>query len=84
MANSFYVPIEITFSITNVGFKVINNLVDATFIIDILINFRTIVVEGNKEYKDCKTISMKYMKSLRFYLDIIASIPLEPASEALG
>lgn len=61
-------------------------MIDATFIIDLIINFRTMAIQSHSNIllKDCKSISKKYITSGRFFVDLIASLPIESLSEALG
>jgi len=58
---------------------VIDNIMDFLFIADIFINFRTIVFEArtNEEIHDSKIIAKTYIFKGRFFVDLLASIPVE-------
>ena len=57
---------------------ILDYMIDSFFMIDILINFRTIYKDKQDEdVKDGKLIAMRYACYGRFPVDIIASIPLD-------
>lgn len=58
--------------------QVLNRIIDAAFIFDILINFRTTIknIMTGDEIFDQKVIAITYLKQ-RFFIDLIAAIPLD-------
>lgn len=58
---------------------IVNNcelIMNIFFLIDIVINFNTAVIENNLIIIDRKVIAIKYLKSF-FFIDLVSSIPLE-------
>ena len=59
-------------------FEILDMFIDKVFFIDILINFRTGYKDSyNNIILDTTKIKYKYIKSNKFYLDIISSFPFE-------
>ena len=79
--NSISTPIEISFEKTifeEEGIHIFNSVVDAIFIIDILINFRTSYINplnGDEVIKPSK-ITNHYLKEM-FTIDLISALPFE-------
>jgi hypothetical protein len=61
-------------------------VIDAFFMIDILINFRTIYFDPKTELAvtDDKKIALNYILRGRFFIDIIASLPVAEIYAALA
>ena len=59
--------------------KILDKVIDVFFAFDILLNFRTTFInpKTNLEVLDPKKISLNYVKSVRFWVDLLASIPFE-------
>lgn len=77
--NCFQVPYNVAFgSDETVGSYVINGFIDAFFILDILINFRTsyVLESSGEEIYDLKMVALKYLKG-KFCIDLLASIPFD-------
>ena len=80
--NCITIPINLTFSKGqdgHIGYYVLERFIDAIFIGDIILNFRTTYVDTSKniEIVNPKRIATNYMNSIRFPIDILASIPFE-------
>ena len=77
----FVVPFDIAFqplTMKSFGFKVFNHVIDAIYVVDIFLNFRTTIsdfVTGD-EITDSKEIAIQYLKG-RFFIDLLAAIPFE-------
>ena len=58
--------------------NVMNWFIDIFFLLDILINFRTSVVntKTGEDIYDAKIIAMRYLKG-KFWIDLLASIPFD-------
>lgn len=75
--NVFMLPISIAFKINNEAIDIVNNVVDVTFLIDILIMFRTTIVDDNlNEIRDPEIISRKYLRG-KFTIDFLSTIPFD-------
>lgn len=77
--NAILIPYEFAYSLDeNEIWLVFDYIIDSLFMIDILINFRTIYKDKQDEdVRDGKKIAMRYLCYGRFPVDIIASIPLD-------
>lgn len=62
----------------SVWFEIFNALIDILFMVDVIINFRTTYMnpKTGEEVFDLKMIAKHYLKG-RFWLDILASLPLD-------
>ena len=82
--NAIYVPMEITFSLQSSLMETINYAMDAIFIMDIVVNFRTIYLDPRTmdPVTNNKMIALAYIKSGRFFVDFLASFPLEIIGDA--
>ena len=80
--NCIAIPLNLTFAKdqdSNTFVFVLERVIDVFFIIDIALNFRTTYVNPKKnlEITNPKRIAKNYMNSVRFPIDILASIPFE-------
>ena len=83
IANAINIPIEIAFSFKILPVTILDYVMDAIFMIDIVVNFRTIIVDEEKAtiIKESKDIARAYIFSGRFFLDLAASLPVEILSD---
>jgi len=86
LINAIYVPLEITFSLNSFGMELLNYFNDLIFAIDIFISFRTIYFDPltGDPIADFKLIQKNYIYSGRFFIDLIATIPLEFITTIMG
>ena len=79
LINAIYVPVEITFAIETPPMEGINYIMDTIFVLDIVVDFRTIIFDDrtNDPITDTHEISMNYILRGRFFIDIVATLPLE-------
>jgi hypothetical protein len=75
------IPISIAFDpdeFSSPLMKTIDSLIDLVFILDIVLNFRTSFIESvnGEEILDPYMIAVKYLTELRFYIDVLSTIPL--------
>lgn len=58
--------------------KTINGMIDLVFLFDIILNFRTSYVDpiNGEEILDPVLISSKYLTEMRFYIDVLSTVPL--------
>ena len=80
--NCFLIPYDIAFEpdvFKTPLIKAFNIIIDAVFLLDIVINSRTIYINAKtgEEVNIPKKICMEYIKTLRFWIDLLASIPLD-------
>src|SRR5436309_3429641 len=73
LMNAVYVPMEVTYSITTPAMEAVNYIMDAIFLMDIVVNFRTIYFDPRTSdpVKDNKQIAMNYIRGGRFFVDLI-------------
>ena len=58
--------------------KTIDSLIDLTFIVDILLNFRTSFFEPDgEENLQVDEIAYRYLFSAHFVVDVLSTIPLD-------
>lgn len=76
--NVFMLPISIAFNTESNILDWINYVVDISFIVDILVNFRTTILDedSGEVIKDSLIIAKEYMKG-RFTVDILSSLPFD-------
>ena len=76
--NVFMLPISIAFNTESDILDWINYVVDVSFIIDILVNFRTTILDedSGEVIKDSLIIAKEYMKG-RLTVDILSSLPFD-------
>jgi hypothetical protein len=79
--NCFQVPYNMAFSDVedeNIYYDILNGFIDAFFIADIFVNFRTSIVDDitGDETLNTGKIAWQYIKS-RFWIDLLASIPVD-------
>lgn len=63
----------------------VDYLIDLSFFIDLLLNFRTTYVDGreSEEIFDEKKIALHYFKSFRFWMDLFSTIPFDKIFSSL-
>ena len=78
--NSILIPYDVAYGLEySLTIEIIDRIVDAMFVGDIAINFRSVY----KDYKtdelvtNSKKIALRYVLNGRFWVDLIASMPLE-------
>jgi len=71
-------PISLSFQAGDETTDLINLIVDLAFVMDILIVFRTTILddESGDEIKDFKTIKHKYLHG-RFTIDFLSTVPFD-------
>lgn len=79
--NLFYIPYSVSFEaylINEMGTNITNWLIDIFFILDIVIHFRTSVIDPKtgEDIFDAKIIAAKYIQG-KFWIDFLASIPFD-------
>ena len=79
--NTFTIPIEVSYEpdlFEHRFFFWANNIIDALFLVDILVNFRYAYVhpKTSEEIRDGKRITIHYLKT-RFFIDLLATIPFD-------
>ena len=79
LVNAIYVPVEITFAIETPAMEGINYIMDAIFVMDIVVNFRTVIFDErtNDPITDTRAIAIHYVLKGRFFVDFLATLPLE-------
>ncbi len=81
--NSLLIPVNVAFNphfTDTYVYKLINSgVINAIFVADILINFRTsvLIIRTGKEITNSKKIALRYILSPKFYIDLISSIPFD-------
>ena len=78
--NTFAVPFDAAFGVDGpvLSTHLLDRILDGIFCVDVLIAFRTSYFDNEgEEVKDGKRIAMSYIKSGRFFIDFIASVPLD-------
>lgn len=78
--NCCFVPIQVSFSpesLNSTGFYMANYFIDFFFLLDILVNFRTVYIDDKgQEVKQLKDIAKFYVKRA-FFIDILATVPFD-------
>jgi hypothetical protein len=79
--NCFYVPFNVAFEADIFGKKpsaVMNWLIDILFMIDVVVNFRTAILDEKtgKEIYNGKVIALNYLRG-KFWIDMLASLPFD-------
>lgn len=79
LLNAIFVPYELAFQQQSRFIIVIDPIMDACFIIDIFVNFRSIYFDSrtNEPVKDAKQIAINYVFKGRFFVDLLASFPVD-------
>ncbi|CDW81634.1 UNKNOWN [Stylonychia lemnae] len=77
--NCFVIPVDIAFITEETIFlTVIDQIINAIFLIDIIIIFRTTYYnKRGEEVFDQKAIALEYIKSGRFFFDFLACVPFD-------
>jgi len=60
-------------------YEFLNNVIDFTFLVDILINFRTTYINQSTgdEISEPKMIAKHYVLGPRFWIDVVSTIPFD-------
>mmetsp|Transcript_26915 Transcript_26915/g.41030 ORF Transcript_26915/g.41030 Transcript_26915/m.41030 type:complete len:148 (-) Transcript_26915:1745-2188(-) len=79
--NSFGIPFELSFEpelLKTTIFSILNNCIDITFFIDILLQFRTTFYHPltGDEIKDLSVIRKNYLRG-RFTIDFLSTVPFD-------
>jgi len=76
--NVFILPINIAFETNDVVTEIVNNFVDFCFFLDIIVVFRTTILdeESGEEIKDSKIIANAYLGG-RFTIDFLSTVPFD-------
>lgn len=84
--NCYSIPIELSFqpeSMQELGFVMLNVIVDLVFLVDIFICFRTSFLnDDGLEVMDLWMIAKRYMKG-DFFVDFFATIPIDWIAELI-
>ena len=77
---AIFVLLEICLALDYFGspeIRTTNSVIDLIFIMDIVLRFRTTYIDpiSGEEVMDSMLISMKYLKSYSFYIDVISTVP---------
>jgi hypothetical protein len=77
--NSLIIPYEFAYTMQpSIYLLIIDNIIDAIFIFDIFINFRTIYQDrSDDDVLNGRKIAINYAMYGRFPVDVVASIPLD-------
>ena len=78
--NSVEIPFTVAFEPDqNLGYQIWDRCIDVTFAIDIIINFRTSYINEKTGFEifTNKEVTLNYIKSGRFFVDLSATIPWE-------
>ena len=75
--NCIYITFSISFEFNEpLGIFIVNSIIDALFFVDIIVTFRTTYFDkSGEEIKEPKRIAKTYLKSGRFFIDLLSSIP---------
>lgn len=84
--NCFSIPLNVAFApafLTNSFFNVVNIIIDFTFFLDILISFRTAIIDdlGNEIDTPCE-IARHYLTTT-FIIDMLATVPIDVIIESI-
>jgi len=76
--NVFILPINIAFETNDPTTEAINVFVDLCFVMDIIVVFRTTILDedSGEEIKDTKTIARSYLRG-RFTIDFLSTVPFD-------
>lgn len=79
--NCFSLPVDIAFEpkeFDNLPNVVFNHIIDTCFALDIIINFRTSIIDEKTSHEiiDGKLIALMYLRS-RFVIDLLATVPFD-------
>ena len=80
--NSITIPLSIAFDppfLNSLTITAIESLIDLIFFLDILVNLRTTYISSKTgdEIYNPKEIARKYLLSVRFFIDLLSSIPFD-------
>ena len=76
--NVFMLPISIAFDTRDPNLDIVNNIVDICFVLDILVCFRTTILDDDSgdEIRDWRIIGNAYLRG-RFTIDFLSTIPFD-------
>lgn len=79
--NVFMLPISIAFKTESEATEMINVFVDICFLLDIIIVFRTTILDDDsgEEIKDWRIIARRYLYG-RFTIDFLSTVPFDKAA----
>ena len=71
-------PISIAFDTRDPNLDIVNNIVDICFVLDILVCFRTTILDDDSgdEIRDWRIIGNAYLRG-RFTIDFLSTIPFD-------
>ena len=80
--NCIMIPLNVAFSsdlADSTGIMIVERIIDVLFILDIVLNFRTTYInpKTNIEITTPYKVAKNYIHSIRFPVDVLASIPFE-------
>ena len=78
--NSILIPYDVAYGLEySLTIEIIDRIVDAMFVGDIAINFRSVYKDykTDEQVTNSKKIALRYVLNGRFWVDLIASMPLE-------
>lgn len=77
--NCISIPLAVAFAFEGEGINIWERIVDVSFALDVLINFRTTYVNSKTGFEvfSSKKIALNYIITGRFFVDIGATIPFE-------
>ena len=86
--NCFSIPFVLAFQppfANTQAWDLTNWAITAIFAIDVLVNLRTTYIEGStgEEILDGKKIAQTYLKTFRFWIDVISTVPFEVVFESV-
>lgn len=86
LTNAMYVPVEIAFNINTEGMSFLNYAMDLIFFADIILSFRTIIIDEKTfdPITSSKSIAFHYIKGGRFFIDFVATVPIEMIGDLAG
>jgi hypothetical protein len=85
--NSLIIPVCLAYKApfcSTGGYTAINLIIDAIFLVDILINFRTsrVNILTGEEVKEPKKLAKQYILSYAFWCDLLSSIPFDKMGDS--
>lgn len=85
--NCFSIPLEVSLEpeiMNSLGFQILNNIIDTSFFLDLIVNFRTTYIHPKTGNEVIRTsdIACSYLKG-RFWIDLLATIPFDFIGELM-
>jgi len=79
--NCFYVPFVSAFATfdKDITLRTVDLTIDCLYVLDIVVNLRTTFLDESSGYEvhNVQRITWRYVCSMRFYCDVLASLPVE-------